>query len=139
MTWLQTVGVAVVALRKGATQSEVLVTGDGAWEPLRSGLRAGESEAQAAQRVLGEAGIAPERLYAASLLFEGSAGDDAGRGRLGVFVAFVGPGRDAPTGDAWVSLPELEGRRGRGGFGALLEHVRARFVRATPDEALRVA
>jgi len=145
---VETVSVLVVALRRREVQTEALLvrpagnTACGRWDAARGGLAEGESEARAAIRVLGEqTGLAANRLYASGLALENRDPARGRAGRIGVFVAFVGPGAEGPpdTASRWLPLTAASELDADDGLGPLLAAVRERFVRTPPDEALRVA
>lgn len=145
-------GVATWVLRPRPTATDVLLVrgpAQGAeasdapvWGPVRGQVGAQETEAAAAVRAFQEAtGLEERRIYASPVaIFAPGPGLD----RVGVFVAIVAEGAlpDAGRPDAeraWVPLREASAQLADAGDRAALAEVDARFVRASPDESLRVA
>ncbi|MDX1648268.1 MAG: hypothetical protein R3263_00305 [Myxococcota bacterium] len=144
-------GVVTWVLRRHATSTDVLLVeapapGGAAsdppiWGPVRGDVGARETESAAAVRSLDAAtGIGERRVYASPVaVFAPGPGLD----RVGVFVAIVPegaePAADAVGPFAWVPVREAAARLRDAGDSAALAEVDARFVRASPDESLRVA
>lgn len=148
-------GVVTWVLRRRSTWTEVLLVraeaaadapgeaGDPpAWGPVRGSVGEGESEARAALRSLdGATGLRERRVYVAPLA---AFGPGPGMERIGIFVAVVpdrveSPGFEGADVHVWLPIREAARELHDPADRAALAQVEARFVRASPDESLRIA
>ena len=145
----RTIGVAVYALRRDATRTELLLVrhgtgGEDDWRPVAGSIRPDETEVGAAVRGLAEeTALAPERVYATGIHAENRDPSLGETGRIGIFVAYVpqearvvqdGGGAEHTWLEfeaAWREMPHPSSR-------AVLAEIRQRFLQRPPDEALRV-
>lgn len=145
-------GVATWVLRPRGNATEVLLLAPPAaaaeaggapeWGPVRGEVGAEETEAAAAMRSFqASTGLVGGRVYASPVAVFAPG---PGLARVGVFVAILPeaaepePGAVAAAEGAWLPLREAAERLTRAHDRASLAEVEARFVKGSPDEALRV-
>jgi len=143
-------GVATWVLRPRGNATEVLLLAPPAagaadapqWGPVRGEVAAEETEAAAAVRSFqASTGLAGGRVYASPVAVFAAG---PGLSRVGVFVAIVPEAAEpepeaAGAGEtAWLPLREAAQRLTHAHDRASLAEVEARFVKGSPDEALRV-
>ncbi len=145
----RTIGVAVYALRRDATRTEVLLVRHGAgadedWRPVAGGIRPDETEVGAALRGLAEeTALAPERLYATGIHAENRDPGLGRTGRIGIFVAYVPQQARVVQGaraaeHTWLDFEAAGRETPHPSHRAVLAEIRQRFLQRPPDEALRV-